>query len=1298
MSVYILVLIVLLLHGIAGTVIYWIGSRSPAVGSQTLIRRADRRWCLTHDPVNVELAFAACTLPVKPAEAPQPRDILLVVDLSGSMGIGPGSPRAEAIKAVGNFVDNCQESMRIGLVAFDDEASVVANLSSPSADLQDRLLKVQGGGGTRLDYGLDEAAGALGACPRGPGAGAPVVVLLSDGDTERELALAASERLKAAGVEVVTIGLGYGVDEGLMQDLASTEEAGRRWYFHIDRPEGLTELFGHLAASLHDVFATDVSIKEFYHLGAGLALETCGGRSPASIDLAHSELRWHSPHVSGQELVLKYQVRARRPGWYRLAEDGASAEYRQVDGQLGEARSSRAPWLLVLPRLSVWPIWWFLLNPFYWLCLYPVLRRLTRLVRREAVWQRPRETQTVKLAPAPPEPAVPAPLVLEEPKRFVPEYRPALVIGAGRSGLEVLTSLKAGLVSRMDGSPAEIQLRNFDFAAHESVQFAGQSLDEGERISIGMDLYPVLSRAHVEEGYPWLWDAGLRERGTGNDLTRGSRGDRRAAKLVLLEAREWVLEVLRSAVAETALGQVPELDVVVVAGSDGGCSGLVPDLCYAARKVLQDVGRDGVDISLLVVDSGSSGVRGANRSALARELNRINHQRGTPLWSDLAGHVDDAVARWVDRVFVLGPSEGSDSDSVSLSSVSALSAEAAEMLSFWLSSSKLRQFWRNLPEPAGEEGHFHRLGVQALRIPIREIDHYLIARASADLVVSRFLRAEPAGGRLRACVDPEVVGAVVDALLADVRFSLGRPALLHSLVRLQVAQECEREVATSELSRAQGMSIFELETLHSVVASQVPPLLIAWCAWVLNGDLEPADLEMPKRVVDARHGRLPLLRSALRHLSGMLDTANEQLGALKGRSGKMEPVVDQAISHATICRVHVKRLLNQVDVWHRVLIEGVSSPGRILGENRQVKSVSHRLLADEQGTGRVLADLVEVDETSARRPASAHMPRYLADRERIESIYQERYVEGRDQLLARFSWKIRFKEASGEWDLGLEINSDQRHEFEPTPDSLDRMLQVVGALVGSRVTDTWKESVAARATVDDVPVLRVQPGGSFLPAGVERHRFDYGSTAEVFRDEPGVEPIALEPEDPHVSASITAYSNFRFLRDWADLDVGARSPHVQAPEAHADRLEYRLTEAGAIVVPMVSSVVNSLIAPGRFAGFLGAALDGKIQLVAAAGTSRWHYSATSEQPLTAGGERLEQAVARWVLFGADLGGKELPAPDFDAIKAHVSDAAVSDWAHQLAIKLVAVFPGVSTIWCRSAGVAAAGLLLEAQPA
>lgn len=212
-------------------------------------------------PDTVDVLVELTAPPASTTVARPPATLQVVLDRSGSMSRGRLSAAVTALLAL---VDRLDPTNNLGVVAFDDQVSVVV----PAGPLLDKdaaraaLRAVRPGGSTDLSAGylrgLQEARRVAGP------AGA-TLLLISDGHANRGVTepgrmsrLAAQARTH--GVSTSTLGLGLGYDETLLDALAHggagtthfAEEADTAAAMIASEADGLLEQVAH-AVSLRVV-------------------------------------------------------------------------------------------------------------------------------------------------------------------------------------------------------------------------------------------------------------------------------------------------------------------------------------------------------------------------------------------------------------------------------------------------------------------------------------------------------------------------------------------------------------------------------------------------------------------------------------------------------------------------------------------------------------------------------------------------------------------------------------------------------------------------------------------------------------------------------------------------------------------------------------------------------------------------------------------------------------------------------------------------------------------------------------
>lgn len=187
--------------------------------------------------------FMLTLQPPDDGQEPLPRDILFLVDRSGSMNADGKMARMR--EALGRFIEGLDDRDRFNILPFSTEASAYRPGLVPAtpdfrrhAALYARTLRA--GGGTNLEEALALAAGH-----EFRREAVKIVLLLSDGlptigerDTEKLAALAAS-----LDVRLFAFGIGYDVNTRLLDRLA-LDHGGDRQYVHPNEDlEGILDGF-----------------------------------------------------------------------------------------------------------------------------------------------------------------------------------------------------------------------------------------------------------------------------------------------------------------------------------------------------------------------------------------------------------------------------------------------------------------------------------------------------------------------------------------------------------------------------------------------------------------------------------------------------------------------------------------------------------------------------------------------------------------------------------------------------------------------------------------------------------------------------------------------------------------------------------------------------------------------------------------------------------------------------------------------------------------------------------------------
>jgi Ca-activated chloride channel homolog len=189
---------------------------------------------LAYTPAEAERRGTFSLTLVPPAEVaerpPQPRDVVFVIDRSGSM---EGWKMVAARRAIGRLLDTLLEHDRFSVLAFDDTVEfspetprqLTAAVNRARWRTIEWLAKVDARGGTELAGALDEAV----ALVRASGADRePIIILVTDGQVAGEDALLNTLSAAAHGrpPRIYAVGIDQAVNAGFLRRLADLSRGG----------------------------------------------------------------------------------------------------------------------------------------------------------------------------------------------------------------------------------------------------------------------------------------------------------------------------------------------------------------------------------------------------------------------------------------------------------------------------------------------------------------------------------------------------------------------------------------------------------------------------------------------------------------------------------------------------------------------------------------------------------------------------------------------------------------------------------------------------------------------------------------------------------------------------------------------------------------------------------------------------------------------------------------------------------------------------------------------------------------
>jgi Mg-chelatase subunit ChlD len=165
--------------------------------------------------------------------------LILVMDVSGSMGGGPGgaSKMDLAKEAALAAVELLGEYDQIGILAFDDHNQwmVRPTFASDLTPIEDAISRMQPGGGTEIYPALKEAFDSVAPLD----AKVKHIILLTDGEAPRGPYEDLAKQMEASQVTLSTVGIGSDADTNLLQELANL---GHGRYYDGNDPFDLPQL------------------------------------------------------------------------------------------------------------------------------------------------------------------------------------------------------------------------------------------------------------------------------------------------------------------------------------------------------------------------------------------------------------------------------------------------------------------------------------------------------------------------------------------------------------------------------------------------------------------------------------------------------------------------------------------------------------------------------------------------------------------------------------------------------------------------------------------------------------------------------------------------------------------------------------------------------------------------------------------------------------------------------------------------------------------------------------------------
>ena len=175
-------------------------------------------------------------------------DLCVVVDRSGSMG---GAPMANLKEALSEFIHNARTGTAMSLVAFDNSASCLTELTTDQAALLNTVNGLGTGGGTEITAGIRAGIQALEAA-----ASSRIMLLMTDGQSSVDFNIV--DEAAHMGITIHTIGFGS-VNDSLLEEIA--ERTGGQ-YVKADSSSELSNVYDGLQQIIGNLLVLTYTAKD----------------------------------------------------------------------------------------------------------------------------------------------------------------------------------------------------------------------------------------------------------------------------------------------------------------------------------------------------------------------------------------------------------------------------------------------------------------------------------------------------------------------------------------------------------------------------------------------------------------------------------------------------------------------------------------------------------------------------------------------------------------------------------------------------------------------------------------------------------------------------------------------------------------------------------------------------------------------------------------------------------------------------------------------------------------------------
>jgi Ca-activated chloride channel family protein len=215
----------------------------------------------------------------------------LVIDRSGSMS---GLPLEMAKQAARATADTLSADDLLEVIAFDSQPTRIVKMMAAKhrARIQSDIARIQAGGGTEIFGALDAAYQALTVTR----ARKKHVILLTDGQAPQNGIRDLVQAMSAEGMTVSTVGLGAGIDDGLLRMISDL--GGGRFYKVVD-PQALPRVF----TKETEMVSRSAAVEEYFQPKVVAPADFLRGIDVASAPYLHGYVATKMKPPPAQEIL-----------------------------------------------------------------------------------------------------------------------------------------------------------------------------------------------------------------------------------------------------------------------------------------------------------------------------------------------------------------------------------------------------------------------------------------------------------------------------------------------------------------------------------------------------------------------------------------------------------------------------------------------------------------------------------------------------------------------------------------------------------------------------------------------------------------------------------------------------------------------------------------------------------------------------------------------------------------------------------------------------------------------------------